>query len=530
MVTRTSILDIATRRGLLHKFKGRRAIFRTSLYADDAAVFMAPVKQDIDNFALILNHFGKVTGLCTNFQKSLVVPIRCGNVNLDETLSALPAARASFPMKYLGLPLSIRHLKAADFQFLEDKVAARLVPWDGQNITSIGRGALVKSVLTSQVIYHIIALKPPVSTLRNITKIERAFLWAGTNKVTGAKCKVSWNLVCRPTELGGLGILDLTKFARALRLRWLWFEWAEPSKMWVGMANPCDILDRDLFYASSYITIGNGARAPFWDSPWVDGDKPANIAPLIFEASKRKNWTVREAMHEDKWLSSIKLPDHWTMEHIRQIVTLWARLRVIPISEDTEDTITWKHTLDGAYSATSAYKAQLLGTVRSSMHFAVWKAWAPPKMKFLAWLAIQNRIWTADRLQKRGWPNCGLCPLCKQTGETVHHLFYKCRFSTRIWGMIKGWLNLDFINTSVWMTRRSIHDWWINMSGVGVPHRKAIASLTMLTCWTIWCERNARVFQHKSTLPSVLLLNIQREAKLWVMAGAKHLGLIMPGE
>ncbi|XP_073357804.1 uncharacterized protein [Aegilops tauschii subsp. strangulata] len=231
---------------------------------------MAPIKRDIDNFAHILDGFGKVTGLCTNFLKSSVVPIRCGNINLDPILASLPATRTSFPMRYLGLPLSVRQLRRVDFQFLEDKVAARLVPWDGQNITAIGRGTFVKSVLTSQGIFP-------------------SFLWVGTSKITGAKCKVKWNSVCRPTDLGGLGILDIDMFARALRLRWLWFEWADPSKMWVGMGTPCDELDHDLFYASTRLTIGNGACAPFWDSPLVNGEKPSSIAPLIFEASTRKN-------------------------------------------------------------------------------------------------------------------------------------------------------------------------------------------------------------------------------------------------
>jgi hypothetical protein len=41
---------------------------------------------------------------------------------------------------------------------------------------------------------------------------------------------VKWSIVCRPKEKGGLGILDLDKFAWALRLRWPWLRWKDPSK------------------------------------------------------------------------------------------------------------------------------------------------------------------------------------------------------------------------------------------------------------------------------------------------------------
>jgi hypothetical protein len=94
------------------KLRGRGNILRTSLYADDAAVFVAPIKSDIRNLAAILHDFGKVTGLCTNFLKSSVAPIRCGEIDLDDVLQDIPAARASFPLQYLGLPLSIWSLSS----------------------------------------------------------------------------------------------------------------------------------------------------------------------------------------------------------------------------------------------------------------------------------------------------------------------------------------------------------------------------------------------------------------------------------
>jgi hypothetical protein len=39
----------------------------------------------------ILKDFGEVTGLVTNVQKSMVVPIWCSKINLEEILNGFPA-------------------------------------------------------------------------------------------------------------------------------------------------------------------------------------------------------------------------------------------------------------------------------------------------------------------------------------------------------------------------------------------------------------------------------------------------------
>ncbi|KAK1669188.1 hypothetical protein QYE76_057347 [Lolium multiflorum] len=126
------ILELATQHNLLHKIRGRGTVIRTSLYADDTAVFMLPLKEDIQNLSAILDYFGEATGLHTNFQKSSVIPIHCHDIDLDDVLGGLPVIRASFPIKYLGLPLSVWELKRVDFQPLEDKMAGKLVTWDAR--------------------------------------------------------------------------------------------------------------------------------------------------------------------------------------------------------------------------------------------------------------------------------------------------------------------------------------------------------------------------------------------------------------
>jgi hypothetical protein len=61
-------------------------------------------------------------------------------------------------------------------------------------------------------------------------------------------------------------------------------------------------------------------------------------------------------------------------------------------------------------------------------------------------------------------------------------------------------------------------------------NRKALASLTIIVSWIIWKERNARVFNHKSTPTTTLLNIIKSEAKLWRAAGAKCLSYVITGE
>ena len=103
----THILNKATIQGLLQPLHGRAPFARTSRYADDAAVFVAPNKEDVRVLANILTSFGEVTGLCANCQKSLVAPIRFDNIDLDEILQSVSPTKTTFPIRYLGLPLSL---------------------------------------------------------------------------------------------------------------------------------------------------------------------------------------------------------------------------------------------------------------------------------------------------------------------------------------------------------------------------------------------------------------------------------------
>jgi hypothetical protein len=88
------------------------------------------------------------------------------------------------------------------------------------------------------------------------------------------------------------------------------------------------------------------------------------------------------------------------------------------------------------------------------MNKTVWKVWVQPKIKSFAWLVIQNRIWMTDRPEKRRWTNYNIFPLCKQTQESVAHLFSHYRYTN--WGMIKERLGIESIDTNNWLEEIAI--------------------------------------------------------------------------
>jgi hypothetical protein len=64
---------MATRQGLLNPIGLDLIKFRTSLYADDVMLFLRPIASNVINLQLLLQQFGKATGLCINVQKSEIM-------------------------------------------------------------------------------------------------------------------------------------------------------------------------------------------------------------------------------------------------------------------------------------------------------------------------------------------------------------------------------------------------------------------------------------------------------------------------
>jgi hypothetical protein len=109
-----------------------------------------------------------------------------------------------------------------------------------------------------------------------------------------------------PKVKGGLDILDLKKFNRALRLRWHGLKWKDPHKPWSSMPVCLNDTETALFRACISIVVGNDKQINFWNDRWLDGQRPKDIALMMFKLAWRKNLLLAKAMQNRQWMRGLQ--------------------------------------------------------------------------------------------------------------------------------------------------------------------------------------------------------------------------------
>ena len=159
----------------------------------------------------------------------------------------------------------------------------------------------------------------------------------------------------------------------------------------------------------------------------MQGQAPMYIFPDLFKLAWRKNKSVKEEVHNQNWVRGL-----WrmqTVEEMANFVKLWDLVQEVQLNNEP-DSITWKWTSDGNYTAKSAYNVQFLGSYSHFNGESIWKAESEGKHKFFAWLMVQCKLLTADKLLARHWPCNPICSLCNQEHEIAAHLILHCPFCT----------------------------------------------------------------------------------------------------
>lgn len=81
----------------------------------------------------------------------------------------------------IGVPLSGKPLNKEAFNYIEEKVTARISSWQWRALSLAGRANLLRSLLTSIPLYTLSSIHVPNIILNKIEREYTAFLWGHTS-------------------------------------------------------------------------------------------------------------------------------------------------------------------------------------------------------------------------------------------------------------------------------------------------------------------------------------------------------------
>jgi hypothetical protein len=173
-----------------------------------------------------------------------------------------------------------------------------------------------------------------------------------------------------------------------------------------------------------------------------------------------------------------------------QFVDLWLQISQVRLTSE-EDSISWRFTPDGCYTAESAYNVQFQGAIRDGPWNTVWKAKVETKCRFFIWLLLQEKLPTADRISDHGGPANISCSLCYTNAESHLHMVVRCSDSRAVWQHIAT----HFSFPQLPQQSRTLRRWWRLVLNQGSADRDNHLQVIIYTLWNIWKERCKRVFQ-----------------------------------
>jgi hypothetical protein len=92
-------------------------------------ILIEPTTLGVANLKFILMCYENMSGLKINYNKSEAVVTGVSDADKLRVANSLNCKLGTFPMQYLGLPVSNKALSVADWHFLTEKVGHRVDPW-----------------------------------------------------------------------------------------------------------------------------------------------------------------------------------------------------------------------------------------------------------------------------------------------------------------------------------------------------------------------------------------------------------------
>ncbi|XP_048503205.1 uncharacterized protein LOC125498918 [Beta vulgaris subsp. vulgaris] len=224
--------------------------------------------------------------------------------------------------------------------------------------------------------------------------------------------------------------------------------------------------------------VGNGLVDPL-----EDVNQLASVSSLGFWDGSKWYWSL-------DWKRALRPRDVEDLDHLLSIVGH------VSLDVSSSDKFIWAPDKNGRFSVSSITKEldKTSPMVSSDIFKSLWKGLVPHRIDIFVWFALMGKLNTKGKLVRLSIipPSEASCSFCKQHIEDEEHLFIHCELSRKLW---YWWFALWDIS---WVLPRSLKDLFLQWNNCHADcfFKKVWKATFCIILWTLWKERNARVFSN----------------------------------
>uniref|UniRef100_A0A2N9H5A8 CCHC-type domain-containing protein n=1 Tax=Fagus sylvatica TaxID=28930 RepID=A0A2N9H5A8_FAGSY len=400
------------------------------------AAFCAwPLLTACNTITRVLADFCHLSGQKVNLSKSKVFFSPNVNPDLRQHLCGILGVSSTPNIgKYLGFPLRPNGRSSRDFDFIVDKVQAKLSSWKAKLLSPAGRIVLIQSVISSIPAYYMQNVALPVRICSKLDKLNRDFLWGSSSKRKKMHM-VGWEKVCKPKDKGGLGLYSTKSRNIALLAKLNWRVMEDADALWAKTLQskycPSGIMDDRPLRC-----LVHGPLSPLEDSLRVC-DVIEGVSPLLIGVFGTRVGVLLT---------------------LRRLIPLLVTLSPKLVTHKSSD---W-----------------------------IWKVRTNPRIQFFIWQCYHLSVPVRDTLASRGINIPTYCPRCSGSTETLIHLLRDCPDSIAFWNGFR------FPSVGNQFYSASLVDWISANCHVSSTHDHNMPWQTIFSfgIWNLWLRRNNFVF------------------------------------
>ncbi|XP_060965474.1 uncharacterized protein LOC133034409 [Cannabis sativa] len=523
------LLSLEQDRGRLHGIKVARNVPALShlMFADDTIIFSRANLRDIETLNDCIQQFEEWSGQKCSKQKSgILFSGNCSNSLKEAIENKLDMSVISDSEKHLGNPFIFGRSKRKDFHFLKSKLVERLEGWKLKSLSKAGRLVYINSVALALPNYAMSTFKIPLSSCRELDAIVRKFWWNGSLDNQYMWAAKSWNSICQPKMLGGLGFRRFEDINHALLAKLAWMlacginrPWCDIMKgkyfpresFWSVQEKPTDsFLWRGILRARNTIAKGacsvlaTGEDVDVWWQPWIPWLDYVQFRELM--ESIRSKAPSMQSVADLMYRSTRK----WNLGYLRYLFgsDMGTKIGGIQINVNAStDTLIWKNSLVGKFSVKGAYwvEQQERFGEKEDLWRWIWNSKIHPRLSLLLWRVCSNVLPTGDKFPS---VEVNFCPLCHTAPESSLHLFTKCSIALALWFSSPWPIRIDRVmGTNMKEVMRNL------CSSIDHTNRPNFINCIGVILDCIWNTRN-KVFHTENYVPNVNLLRGEISSRL----------------